>query len=94
MSELRFSDAGEGISGVVSRRCPSLECLELEHIAGVEALTLRSESLLSLRLASVSHSLVSDGSKWRPETSAECEWSTASTKRDPVVPGTAAARRR
>uniref|UniRef100_A0A0D3GS60 F-box/LRR-repeat protein 15/At3g58940/PEG3-like LRR domain-containing protein n=1 Tax=Oryza barthii TaxID=65489 RepID=A0A0D3GS60_9ORYZ len=54
MSELRFSDAGEGISGVVSRRCPSLECLELEHIAGVEALTLRSESLLSLRLASVS----------------------------------------
>lgn len=54
MSELRFSDAGEGISGVVSRRCPSLECLELEHIAGVGALTLRSESLLSLRLASVS----------------------------------------
>uniref|UniRef100_A0A0E0ECU0 F-box domain-containing protein n=1 Tax=Oryza meridionalis TaxID=40149 RepID=A0A0E0ECU0_9ORYZ len=54
MSELRFSDAGEGISGVVSRRCPSLECLELEHVAGVEALTLRSDSLQSLRLASVS----------------------------------------
>ncbi|KAF2923315.1 hypothetical protein DAI22_07g180400 [Oryza sativa Japonica Group] len=42
MSELRFSDAGEGISGV------------LEHIAGVEALTLRTDSLLSLRLVSVS----------------------------------------
>ncbi|BAT02017.1 Os07g0546800 [Oryza sativa Japonica Group] len=28
MSELRFSDAGEGISGVVSRRCPSLDCLD------------------------------------------------------------------
>uniref|UniRef100_A0A0D3GS62 FBD domain-containing protein n=1 Tax=Oryza barthii TaxID=65489 RepID=A0A0D3GS62_9ORYZ len=53
MSELRFSDAGEGISGVVSRRCPSLECLELEHIDGMEALTLRSDSLLSLRLAYV-----------------------------------------
>uniref|UniRef100_A0A0E0LLX6 F-box domain-containing protein n=1 Tax=Oryza punctata TaxID=4537 RepID=A0A0E0LLX6_ORYPU len=53
MSELSFSDAGEGISGVVSGRCPSLESLELERIDGVEALTLRSESLLSLRLASV-----------------------------------------
>uniref|UniRef100_A0A0E0ECU1 F-box domain-containing protein n=1 Tax=Oryza meridionalis TaxID=40149 RepID=A0A0E0ECU1_9ORYZ len=53
MSELRFSDAGEGISGIVSRRCPSLESLELEQVAGVEALTLRSDSLLSLRLAYV-----------------------------------------
>ncbi|BAT02019.1 Os07g0547100 [Oryza sativa Japonica Group] len=52
-ADLRFSDAGEGISGVVSRRCPSLECLELEHIDGMEALTLRSDSLLSLRLAYV-----------------------------------------
>ncbi|XP_006658670.1 putative F-box/LRR-repeat protein At3g28410 [Oryza brachyantha] len=55
MSHLLFMDGGggEGISDVVSRRCPRLETLELEHIDDVEALSLSSESLLCLRLVSL-----------------------------------------
>uniref|UniRef100_A0A0D9WXF6 FBD domain-containing protein n=1 Tax=Leersia perrieri TaxID=77586 RepID=A0A0D9WXF6_9ORYZ len=57
MSELRLSDNGEGISDVVSRRCPCLEILELERVGELDviSLTLRSESLLILRIVSVSY---------------------------------------
>uniref|UniRef100_A0A0D9X021 F-box domain-containing protein n=1 Tax=Leersia perrieri TaxID=77586 RepID=A0A0D9X021_9ORYZ len=56
MSELRFSDNGEGISDVVSQRCPRLEILELERSGELDviSLTLRSESLLILRIVSLS----------------------------------------
>uniref|UniRef100_A0A0D9X023 F-box domain-containing protein n=1 Tax=Leersia perrieri TaxID=77586 RepID=A0A0D9X023_9ORYZ len=58
MSHLRLSDDGEGISDVVSRRCPRLEILELDHIGDgvyddVISLSLHSESLQSLRIVSV-----------------------------------------
>ncbi|KAL5199087.1 hypothetical protein ABZP36_002599 [Zizania latifolia] len=53
MCEFRVSDDGDGISELVSRRCPCLEVVELERIDGVEALTLITDSLQSLRLVSI-----------------------------------------
>ncbi|KAG8080198.1 hypothetical protein GUJ93_ZPchr0007g3546 [Zizania palustris] len=50
MCEFRVTDGGDGISELVSRRCPCLEVLELERIEGVEALTLITDSLQRLRL--------------------------------------------
>jgi len=51
---VRFTDGGEGISTVVSRRCPCLEVLLLHRVRGVKVLALLAQSpLLFLRVSLV-----------------------------------------
>ncbi|OEL35271.1 hypothetical protein BAE44_0003710 [Dichanthelium oligosanthes] len=50
---VQFTDDGEGISNVVSQRCPCLESLEPRRIHGVDVLVLHAQSLLYLRLSMV-----------------------------------------
>ncbi|KAG8080199.1 hypothetical protein GUJ93_ZPchr0007g6414 [Zizania palustris] len=75
MCEFRVTDGGDGISELVSRRCPCLEVLELERIEGVEALTLITDSLQRLRLIKFKTFL--EQLQVKQETSARCRCSTA-----------------
>ncbi|KAF8669189.1 hypothetical protein HU200_051519 [Digitaria exilis] len=50
---VRFTDDGEGISDVVSSRCPRIKILDLLTVRGLRTLTVVSRSLVSLRLCGV-----------------------------------------
>ncbi|KAF8664405.1 hypothetical protein HU200_054577 [Digitaria exilis] len=53
LAGVRFTDDGEGISDVVSSRCPRIKILDLLTVRGLRTLTVVSRSLVSLRLCGV-----------------------------------------